>query len=59
STGPTDSTGPTGTAGQMRGGAIWPIGFVTYLVATVGGTLIAVRRLRAPVRTLPRGTRIA
>lgn len=59
STGALDSTDSAGPAGRMQGGPIWPIGFVTYLVVTVGGALIAVRRLRAPVRTLPRGTRIA
>ncbi len=45
--------------GRPLGSPIWPIGFVTYGLLAVGGTLIAIRRLRTPVRKLPRGIRIA
>lgn len=48
-----------GLYGVPLGGPIWPIGFVTYGLLAVGGTLIAIRRLRAPARLLPRGIRIA
>jgi ABC-type transport system involved in multi-copper enzyme maturation permease subunit len=39
--------------------ATWPYGLAMDLVLGAGFTLIAVRRLRAPARTLPRGTRVA
>ena len=39
--------------------ATWPYGLAIDLALGVGFTLIAVRRLRAPARTLPRGTRVA
>ena len=39
--------------------AVWPYGFV--FLGLIGGasTWVAVRRLRTPIRKLPRGTRIA
>lgn len=54
-----ESAEPHGPFGAPLGGPIWPVGLATYLVLTVGGTLIAIRRLRAPVRRLPPGIRIA
>ena len=45
--------------GRPLGSPIWPIGFVAYGLLAIGGTLIAIRWLRTPVRKLPRGTRIA
>ncbi len=43
-----DSLGPT-----------WPYGLAVDLAVALGFSAMAVRRLRAPVRRLPRGTRIA
>ncbi len=39
--------------------AVWPYGFVFLGVIGVASTWVAVRRLRTPIRRLPRGTRIA
>jgi len=39
--------------------AVWPYGFVFLGVMGAGSTWVAVRRLRTPIRRLPRGTRIA
>ncbi len=39
--------------------AVWPYGFVFLGVIGAASTLVAVRRLRTPIRKLPRGTRIA
>jgi ABC-2 type transport system permease protein len=39
--------------------AVWPYGFVFLGVLGAGATWVAVRRLRTPIRRLPRGTRIA
>jgi len=39
--------------------AVWPYGFVFLGVAGAASTWVAVRRLRTPIRKLPRGTRIA
>jgi len=39
--------------------AVWPYGFVFLGLIGAGSTGVAVRRLRTPVRKLPRGTRIA
>ena len=39
--------------------ATWPAGLAMDLALGVAFTLIAVRRLRAPARALPRGTRVA
>jgi hypothetical protein len=39
--------------------ATWPYGLGLDLALGAGFTLVAVRRLRAPARTLPRGTRVA
>jgi ABC-type transport system involved in multi-copper enzyme maturation permease subunit len=39
--------------------AVWPYGFVFLGLIGAGSTLVAVRRLRTPIRKLPRGTRIA
>ena len=38
---------------------VWPYGFVFLGVIGAASTWVAVRRLRTPVRKLPRGTRIA
>lgn len=39
--------------------AVWPYGFVFLGFIGVASTWVAVRRLRTPIRKLPRGTRIA
>ena len=39
--------------------AVWPYGFVFLGLIGAGSTWVAVRRLRTPIRRLPRGTRIA
>ena len=39
--------------------AVWPYGFVFLGVLGSAATWVAVRRLRTPIRRLPRGTRIA
>jgi ABC-2 type transport system permease protein len=39
--------------------AVWPYGFVFLGIIGAGATWVAVRRLRTPIRKLPRGTRIA
>ena len=39
--------------------AVWPYGFVFLGVLGAASTWVAVRRLRTPIRKLPRGTRIA
>jgi ABC-type transport system involved in multi-copper enzyme maturation permease subunit len=39
--------------------ATWPYGLAADLALGAGFTVLAVRRLRAPARTLPRGTRVA
>lgn len=38
---------------------VWPYGLAANLLLGVGSVLVTIRRLRAPVRTLPRGVRIA
>jgi ABC-2 type transport system permease protein len=38
---------------------VWPYGFVFLGLIGAGSTWVAVRRLRTPIRKLPRGTRIA
>ncbi|WP_309133593.1 ABC transporter permease subunit [Cellulomonas sp.] len=40
-------------------GAVWPYGLAANLLLGVVGFVVAVRRLRIPQRTLPRGTRVA
>ena len=45
---------------QLNGlGAVWPYGLVADLALGAGFVVLAVRRLRAPARTLPSGTRVA
>jgi ABC-2 type transport system permease protein len=39
--------------------AVWPYGFVFLGLIGAGSTWLAIRRLRTPIRRLPRGTRIA
>jgi ABC-type transport system involved in multi-copper enzyme maturation permease subunit len=39
--------------------AVWPWGLGLYVLLGAAGTVTAVRRLRIPARTLPRGTRVA
>ena len=39
--------------------AVWPYGFAFLGLIGAGSTWVAVRRLRTPIRRLPRGTRIA
>jgi ABC-type transport system involved in multi-copper enzyme maturation permease subunit len=39
--------------------AVWPYGFVFLGLIGAGSTFVAVRRLRTPIRKLPRGTRVA
>jgi ABC-type transport system involved in multi-copper enzyme maturation permease subunit len=38
---------------------VWPWGLGLYLLLGAGSMVVAVRRLRIPARTLPRGTRVA
>ena len=38
---------------------VWPYGLVLYVLAGIGATLVAIRRVRTPVKRLPSGTRIA
>ncbi len=40
-------------------GVMWPFGLAADLALGAGFTVLAVRRLRTPTRTLPRGTRVA
>lgn len=40
-------------------GPAWPIGLGVYALIGVGATLIAIRRVRTPIRRLPNGTRVA
>ncbi|MCC2336395.1 ABC transporter permease [Cellulomonas wangsupingiae] len=40
-------------------GPVWPLGLGVNLLLGAAGFLVAVRRLRTPQRTLPRGTRVA
>ncbi len=44
---------------QDQVGATWPYGLILMVLTAAGASAVAVRRLRAPVRTLPRGVRIA
>jgi hypothetical protein len=39
--------------------AVWPWGLGLYVLLGAAGIVTAVRRLRIPTRTLPRGTRVA
>lgn len=38
---------------------VWPWGLATLVLAGMGATFVAARRLRTPIRRLPNGTRIA
>jgi hypothetical protein len=38
---------------------VWPYGLAADVAVGAGFTVVAVRRLRAPARALPRGTRVA
>jgi len=40
-------------------GPVWPFGLAVNLLLGAAGFIVAVRRLRLPQRTLPRGTRVA
>lgn len=40
-------------------GPVWPLGLAVNLLLGAAGFVVAVRRLRTPQRTLPRGTRVA
>jgi hypothetical protein len=46
-------------AERERLGVVWPYGLAANLAIGAGFTVLAVRRLRAPARKLPRGTRVA
>lgn len=46
-------------ADRERLGATWPAGLATDVGLGLVALAVAVRRLRAPLRTLPRGTRVA
>jgi ABC-type transport system involved in multi-copper enzyme maturation permease subunit len=55
---------PSGTAGPDGDrladvGAAWPWGLGLNLLLGAAGALVSVRRLRTPMRSLPRGTRVA
>ena len=52
-----DTSAVTGTRGHA--GPVWPFGLAVNLLLGAAGFLVAVRRLRIPQRTLPRGTRVA
>ena len=40
-------------------GPVWPFGLAVNVLLGAAGFVVAVRRLRTPQRTLPRGTRVA
>jgi hypothetical protein len=46
-------------ADRERLGATWPAGLAANALLSAAFLVVAVRRIRAPVRTLPRGTRVA
>ena len=50
---------PARRAARDRLSAVWPYGLTADLAVGVGFTVVAVRRLRAPSRRLPRGVRVA
>jgi len=60
-----NASGDTGAPDQLQRTrlngvpAVWPYGFVFLGLIGAGSTSLAVRRLRTPIRKLPRGTRIA
>lgn len=43
---------------RERAGLTWPFGLAADLLLAAGATVVAVRRLRAPAATLPRGVRV-
>ena len=60
SAGPSDGTGMIAERQRLNNvPAVWPYGFVFLGLIGAGSTVVAVRRLRTPIRKLPRGTRIA
>jgi hypothetical protein len=48
-----------GTDATASTAAVWPWGLGAELLLGAAGLLVAVRRLRLPLRALPRGTRVA
>lgn len=44
---------------RPEGGPVWPYGLAFDVLLAVGAVTITIRRLRTPVRRLPRGVRIA
>lgn len=44
---------------RPEGGPVWPYGLAFDVLLAVGAVAITIRRLRTPVRRLPRGVRIA
>lgn len=45
-------------ADRERAGLTWPFGLAVDLLLAAGSVVVAVRRLRAPAATLPRGVRV-
>ena len=58
-TGPGGTGDPAGAAGRSEPGPVWPYGLVVDVLLAAGAVTLTVRRLRTPVRRLPRGVRIA
>lgn len=56
-----DTSTTTGMFGQERQdlSPVWPWGLAANLLLGAGGVLLAIRRLRIPQHTLPKGTRVA
>ncbi|MBO3094709.1 ABC transporter permease [Cellulomonas dongxiuzhuiae] len=48
-----------GVPARDGAGPVWPLGLAVNLMLGATGFVVAVRRLRTPQRTLPRGTRVA
>lgn len=55
---PSGMTGQDGDR-QAEAGAAWPWGLGLNLLLGAAGAIVTVRRLRTPMRSLPRGTRVA
>lgn len=56
---PTFDTAPPAPEPEQRPGPVWPYGLAFDLLLGAGAVALTIRRLRTPVRKLPRGVRIA
>lgn len=57
--GPTGQTTPPDTGAALSTRPVWPWGLAFTVLLGAAGYVTAVRRLRVPQRTLPRGVRVA